>query len=63
MPRLRLGGGAERTSVYDSDIWGDPLAGYGAKSLSYDTVGNLLSDGTWTYTWQQRPLLPAEPLL
>ena len=26
---------------------------YDGKGLSYDDVGNPLSDGTWTYTWEQ----------
>ena len=32
---------------------GDLLTAYDGVAISYDTIGNPLSDGTWTYTWQQ----------
>ena len=38
--------------TYGNSQWGDLLTGYDGKTLTYDTVGNLLSDGTWTYTWE-----------
>ncbi len=38
---------------YGNTEWGDLLTTYNGKSISYDTIGNPLSDGTWTYTWQQ----------
>ena len=25
----------------------------GGKAVSYDGMGNLTNDGTWTYTWRQ----------
>ena len=28
------------------------LTGYDGKTITYDTIGNPLSDGTWTYTWE-----------
>ena len=28
------------------------LTSYNGKTIAYDTIGNPLSDGTWTYTWQ-----------
>lgn len=33
--------------------WGDLLTSYDGKTISYDAIGNPLSDGTWTYTWEQ----------
>ena len=30
----------------------DLLTSYAGQARSYDTIGNLTSDGTWTYTWQ-----------
>ncbi len=38
--------------MYDAD-WGDLLTSYGGKTITYDAVGNPLSDGTWSYTWEQ----------
>ena len=32
--------------------WSDLLTSIGGQSLTADEIGNLLSDGTWTYTWQ-----------
>ena len=40
-------------SGYDDTLgWKDLLTSYGGQARSYDTIGNLISDGTWTYTWQ-----------
>ena len=36
---------------YDA-TWGDLLTGYNGKTITSDTIGNMLSDGTWTYTWE-----------
>lgn len=36
---------------WDSD-WGDMLTSYGELSLTYDNTGNMLNDGTFTYTWE-----------
>ena len=36
---------------WDSD-WGDMLTSYGELSLTYDNIGNMLNDGTFTYTWE-----------
>ena len=38
--------------TYGDSDWGDLLTGYDGKTISYDTIGNPLSDGTWTYTWE-----------
>ena len=35
----------------DSHGWGDLLTSYDGRSFQYDEIGNLLSDGEWTYTW------------
>ena len=37
---------------YDDATWSDLLTSIGGQSLTADEIGNLLSDGTWTYTWQ-----------
>ena len=37
--------------VYGNTEWGDLLTTYSGKSITYDTIGNPLSDGTWNYTW------------
>lgn len=44
----------EQGSYYYTDSeWGDLLTGYNNKTLTYDTIGNLTSDGDWSYTWTQ----------
>ena len=35
----------------DSRGWGDLLTSYDGRSFQYDEIGNLLTDGEWTYTW------------
>ena len=47
-------GAAVRTVNYGyGDVgWSDLLTSIGGQSLTADEIGNLLSDGTWTYTWQ-----------
>ena len=37
---------------YTDSSWADLLTSYNGKSLTYDQIGNLKSDGTWTYTWE-----------
>ena len=39
--------------------WGDLLTNCDGVGYTYDSVGNLLSDGTWTYTWQEGRSLAA----
>ncbi len=39
-------------SYTDSRGWGDLLTSYNGAAITYDGLGNPLSDGTWTYTWQ-----------
>jgi hypothetical protein len=38
-------------SLGDSQ-WGDLLTAYDGNAITYDQIGNPLSDGEWTYTWQ-----------
>ena len=40
------------TYTYGDSAWGDLLTAYNGNAISYDTIGNPLSDGTWTYTWE-----------
>ena len=32
--------------------WGDLMTVYNGTQITYDTIGNPLSDGTWTYAWE-----------
>ena len=46
-------GSVQSTVSYTYDgTWGDLLTGYNGKTITSDTIGNMLSDGTWTYTWE-----------
>ncbi len=38
--------------TYSTGTWGDLLVSYDGNAITYDGVGNPLSDGTWTYTWE-----------
>ncbi len=38
--------------AYGDSTWGDLLTAYNGQSITYDAIGNPLSDGTWTYTWE-----------
>ena len=45
--------GVENVIEYGWDgTWGDMLTRYGNTYLSYDDIGNMLNDGTYTYTWE-----------
>ena len=44
---------AVRNYGYGDTNWGDLLKTYNGKSISYDSIGNPLHDGSWTYTWQE----------
>ena len=37
---------------YTNSDWGDLLTSRGGKTVTSDAIGNMLSDGTWTYTWE-----------
>ena len=41
-----------KSYTYGDTSWKDLLTGYDGATLTYDTIGNLTSDGTWSYTWQ-----------
>ena len=43
---------ATKTYSYGSTAWKDKLTSYDGNSLNYDSMGNLTSDGEWTYTWE-----------
>lgn len=38
--------------TYGNNQWKDLLTAYNGKTISSDAVGNMTSDGTWTYTWE-----------
>ena len=38
--------------TYQSSGWKDILTGVGSTTFTNDAIGNRLTDGTWTYTWQ-----------
>ena len=38
--------------TYGDTAWDDLLISYGGNAISYDAIGNPLSDGTRTYEWQ-----------
>lgn len=46
-------GAAVRTDsfTYGDANWKDKLTSYNGAAISYDTISNPVSDGTWTYTW------------
>ena len=46
-------GAAVRTDsfTYGDANWKDKLTAYNGAAISYDTISNPVSDGTWTYTW------------
>ena len=37
--------------TYDA-TWKDKLTSYDGNAITYDDIGNPLSDGTWNYTWE-----------
>ena len=38
--------------TYSDSAWKDLLTGYNGQTITSDAIGNMLSDGTWTYTWE-----------
>ena len=40
------------TYEYGDANWRDKLTAVNGNAIAYDAIGNPLSDGTWTYTWQ-----------
>ena len=48
-----LGTALETTPyAYGDANWKDKLTAYNGKAITYDAIGNPLTDGTWTYQWQ-----------
>jgi len=37
---------------YTDATWKELLTSYDGKTISYDGIGNMTSDGTWSYTWE-----------
>ena len=37
--------------TYGDSNWKDKLTAYNGQTITYDAIGNPLSDGTWSYTW------------
>ena len=37
---------------YGDSQWGDLLTGYDGRNITSDTIGNMLSDGVRSYTWE-----------
>ena len=47
-------GTVKQTITYTYDTtWKDKLAKYNGTAITYDAIGNPLTDGTWTYTWEK----------
>ncbi len=38
--------------TYGNTTWGDLLTKYGSSTITSDAIGNMLSDGTLTFTWE-----------
>ncbi len=41
-----------QTLTYGNATWGDLLTGINGTTVTSDAIGNILNDGTWTYTWK-----------
>ena len=41
-----------QTLTYGNATWGDLLTGINGTTVTSDAIGNVLNDGTWTYTWK-----------
>ena len=39
--------------AYEDANWKDKLTKFNGTLITYDTIGNPLSDGTWTYVWEK----------
>ena len=37
---------------YTAEDWPDLLTSYDGQQIASDSIGNMLNDGTWSYTWQ-----------
>ena len=45
--------------TYGDAAWGDLLTAYDGVTITYDQMGNPLSDGTWAYNWEHGRQLAA----
>ncbi|MBR6951400.1 MAG: hypothetical protein IKH56_06685 [Oscillospiraceae bacterium] len=43
---------SSKTFTYGDGGWKDLLTAVNNTNVTTDTIGNLLTDGEWTYTWQ-----------
>ena len=43
---------ANSSYAYSDENWGDLLTAYNGAAISYDEIGNPISDGTRSYTWE-----------
>jgi len=39
--------------AYEDTNWKDKLTKFNGATITYDAIGNPLSDGTWTYVWEK----------
>ena len=37
---------------YGDGNWKDKLTAFNGQAITYDAIGNPITDGTWTYTWE-----------
>ena len=41
-----------KDDISTDNAWGDTLLSYNGHAITYDAIGNPLTDGTWNYTWK-----------
>ena len=41
-----------KEDISTDNAWGDTLLSYNGHAITYDAIGNPLTDGTWNYTWK-----------
>ena len=46
--------------VYNDSEWGDLLKRYNGKNITYDSIGNMTSYGTWNYVWEHGKQLASQ---
>ena len=47
-------GEVQQTILYEygDGNWKDKLTAFNGQAITYDAIGNPITDGTWTYTWE-----------